>query len=84
MRSHDRRPGEPQMGIAPVPDVGIFAQVFVADVVSADPRLPTVDDDHFAVVAEIELEFVAPALAAAEGTDPYAGFAQGMEIGSVE
>lgn len=43
-----------QVGVAEVAEFAVARQIFVADVHSADEAYPAVDDDDFAVVAEVE------------------------------
>ena len=57
------------MGVAPMAQTGVLAQVFVAHVVAADKGHPAVHHHDLAVVAEVELEPVAPAQGGVEIRD---------------
>ena len=56
------------MGVAPGAEVRIQPQVFVADIMPADPADVAVHHDHFAVIAEIELKTIARTLGWLERT----------------
>ena len=66
-RAHYRRPLHPGMGVAPVAHSPFPAQVLVAHVVAAYPGVFAVHDHVLAMVAEIELEAIAPPLRGVEG-----------------
>lgn len=49
-------PDEVEVGIAPGGELWVFAEVFVADVDATEEGFAAVDDDDFAVLAEVDLE----------------------------
>ena len=57
------------MGVTPGTEVGIQSQVFIADVVAADPGQLSINDHHLAVVAKVELKTVTRTLRGLERTD---------------
>jgi hypothetical protein len=60
------------MRVTPGSALGVFAQVLDADIVPADPGAASVHDHELAVVAEVDLEAVAPALGGIECREFYA------------
>ena len=73
--------GHAQVCIAPAPDPRVPTEIFVADVVAADPGGVAVHDDGLAVVAEIELKAIARPLAAVERQDIDVVVAQFRHVG---
>jgi len=67
--------------VTPRRELRVEPQVFVADVVAADPADHAIDDDHLAMVAEIELKAVAGTLRRLERTDLDPGGAQCLDVG---
>jgi len=57
---HDRT-FDTQVRIAPVADLRIAAEIFVADVQAADPRGTAVHHDDLPVIAEVDLETIGAA-----------------------
>ena len=68
------------VGIAPRRQFGVASQVLIANVVPTDEALQAVDDDDLAVVAEVDLEAIEPAVTGAEGTYLNAAFTQRLAV----
>ncbi len=73
---HDGRSGNTQMRIPPVVEFGSPVQVFIANVMAADPAMLTICDNELAVVAKIDLEMVAGSACRIKGGNMHAGLAQ--------
>ena len=76
----DGRPRDLDVGVAPVPELGVLSHVLVADIVTADPRGVPIDDDDLAVVAEVDLEAIAGPLAGMEIEDVNSGVAELFDV----
>ena len=61
------------MGVTPVAELRIEAQVLVAHIVAADPGGVAIDDDDLAVVAKVELKSIASSLGGIESRHLYPG-----------
>jgi hypothetical protein len=68
------------MRVAPRGQIGIQAQVLVADIVAAQPAALTVNDHDLAMVSEVELEPVPQAAGRAEGRNFCAGAAEFLAV----
>src|SRR5690606_6002868 len=58
------------------------AEVFITDIDAADDREAAIHHRDLAMIAEVDLEAVAPALGGVERADIDAGFGQGADIGA--
>jgi len=80
LHQRHRRALQAQVGVAPGAETLASPHVLVADVQAPDKGHLPVHDHDLAVIAEVQLETVAPALGGAEGVDLDAGRAQLREI----
>ena len=64
------------MRIAPVSKLWIFAEVFIANIMSANPCHPAVHDNHLAVITKVDLESVARSFLCVEIFDFDSGLAE--------
>src|SRR5678816_1519795 len=69
------------MGIPPGAELGIFAEVFVPNVMPADKRGVAIDDDDLAVIPEIELKPVRVTFSRVEWAHVYAGGTKLIHVG---
>jgi hypothetical protein len=76
----DGWPRDPDVGVTPVPELGVPPHVLVADVVTADPGGVAVNDHDLTVIAEVDLKAVAGAFSGVEVEDLDAGVAELFEI----